>query len=262
MHLRIAGAVVVCAALAAPACADVTFTMKVRQSQSEPKSTAAGERIDYISGHKLRTDLNVAGERRSIIIDADTGQLILLEPEKRIATVVDLQSLSAGIRQHVRGGGLTPLVIATPRTRQIAGAGCTVHDLKVTLPLSPESLGSFVVTGSACLAKDGPGAADVSGFYRAAAEKGLLFGDPSAPTEPAPAILMMAVYRELVARGVPLATDLKLGTESTGAMADLMKQMGASDASRTTTTEAVSVSTARLPPSLFEIPDGYQVVKV
>ena len=257
MRVRIAEVVVVCAAFAAPAYADVTFTMKVRDALSK----AAGERTDYFAGHKLRSDVNVGGERRSMIVDADTGQLVLLDPEKRIATVVDLQSLSAGLRQTVPGT-LEPLVTATPRTRQLAGVTCTVHDLKMTIPPSPDQPMSIVLTGSACLAKGGPGAADVSEFYRAAAEKGLVFGDPSAPTEPAPAVMMTALYKALLARGVPLATDVKMGFEATGAMADLLKQMGASAQARATTTETVSVSAAALPPSMFEIPDGYQVVKV
>lgn len=257
MRVRIAEVVLVCAAFAAPAYADVTFTMKVRDSLSK----AGGERTDYFAGHKRRSDLNVAGERRSVIIDADTGQLVWLDPEKRVATVVDLQSLSAGIRQTVPGN-LQPLVAAMPRTRQLAGVTCTVHDLKITIPPSSDQPMSIVLTGSACLAKGGPGAADVSEFYRAAGEKGLVFGDPSAPTEPAPAVMMTALYKELLARGVPLATDVKIGFEATGAMADLLKQMGAAGQSRTATTEAVSVSTATLPPSMFEIPDGYQVVKV
>jgi hypothetical protein len=153
-------------------------------------------------------------------------------------------------------------VTASSSRRQIAGATCTVYDLKITLPpTAAEPLMSMVLTGSACLVEGGPGAADLSAFYRAAAEKGLFFGDPNAPTEPGPALLMTGMYRELASRGVPFATELKTSIEATGAMAEVMKQMnGMGDAPRTTT-EVVSISTATIPPSTFEVPAGYDVVK-
>jgi hypothetical protein len=256
MRVGIATTVLLCAAFAAQAYADVTVTMTVR----EPQPKAGGERTDFIAGHKLRTDLNVDGERRSIIIDADSGQLVFLDPGNRIATVVDLQSLAPGIKQAAPGT-VERIITVTPRTRQLAGATCTVNDLKMTIPPSAGQPVSVVLTGSACLAKDGPGAADVAAFYQAAAAKGLVFGDPSAPTEPGSAILLMAAYMEMVARGLPLATDVKIGIDATGAMAVFMKQSGSSSEILTTATEAVSVSTAAIPPSVFAIPNGYRIIK-
>jgi hypothetical protein len=72
---------------------------------------------------------------------------------------------------------------------------------------------------------------------------------------------MTALYRELVSRGVPFATDLKTAVDATGSMAELLKQMGGVGDGRMTTTEVVSVSTAIIPPSTFEVPAGYAVVK-
>jgi hypothetical protein len=172
-----------------------------------------------------------------------------------------MRTLAAEMAQHFVDAPKAS-VTATAGTRQIAGATCTVHDLKMTLP--PAAGGppmSMVLTGSACLVKGGPGAADVSAFYQAAAQKGLFFGDPTAPTEPGPAVLMTALYRELVSRGVPFATDLKTAVDATGSMAELLKQMGGVGDGRMTTTEVVSVSTAIIPPSTFEVPAGYAVVK-
>ena len=259
MRVRIADVVFVCAAFAAPAYADVTFRMTV--SGSGLDSGNSGDRTDYIKGNKLRMDLSVAGEPRSVIVDLDTHQLILLEPRQRMANIVDMRALAAEMSQHV-SGELKVSVTAASGTRQIAGATCTVHDLKVTLPPSaPEPGMSMVLTGSACLVKGGAGAADVSAFYQAAAAKGLFFGDPNAPTELGPALLMTGMYRELVSRGVPFATKLKTGVEATGAMAEVMKQMGGMGDARMSTTEVVSVSTATIPPSTFEVPAGYDVVK-
>jgi hypothetical protein len=259
MRVRIADVVLVCAAFVAPAYADVTFKMKVGGSGLD--SGNSGDRTDYIKGNKLRMDLSVAGEQRSVIVDLDTHQLIFLEPRQRMASIVDMRTLAAEMAKAVRGD-LKASVTATSGTRQIAGATCTVHDLKVTLPPpAVEPAMSMVLTGSACLVKGGSGAADLSAFYQAAAEKGLFFGDPNAPTEPGPALLMTGMYRELVSRGVPFATELKTGVEATGAMAEVMKQMGGMGDARMTTTEVVSVSTATIPPSTFQVPAGYDVVK-
>jgi hypothetical protein len=70
------------------------------------------------------------------------------------------------------------------------------------------------------------------------------------------------MYRELTSRGVPFAPDLKSTLEATTSeMAELMKQMGDLPGAPQTTTEVVSVSTAIIPPSTFEIPAGYQIVR-
>jgi hypothetical protein len=233
----------------------------MKTSQSGEGSRSASDRIDYLKGNKLRMDLSVDGEPRSIIVDLDADRLIWLVPQARMAHIVDLRTMASDMASF-GPRDLNASITATSRTRQIAGATCTVHDLKLALPLTAPPPTTLVLAGSACLAKDGPGAADVSAFYRAATEKGLFFGDPYAPTEIGHARLMTAMYREFVDRGIPFATELKPDVELTGAMAELMKQMGKTpSAPPTTKTEVVSISTAAIPPSTFEVPAGYEIVK-
>ena len=258
MRVRMAHVVFVCASFAAPAYADMTLKMKV--SASQPDLAQSGDRTDYIKGNKLRMDLSVSGEQRSIIVDLDTAQLIWVVPQARLAHIVDLRALAADMAKL--SGDPEVAVAATSRTRQIAGAACTVYDVKVTLPPGAGQLPvSIVLTGSACLAKGAASATDLSSLYRVATEKGLFFGEPNAPTQLGPARLMTALYRDLTSRGLPLAVALELRSEATGQLAELLKQMGGTKQASTTTAEVVSVSTATIPPSTFEIPAGYTVEK-
>jgi Probable zinc-ribbon domain len=87
-RVRITDVVFVCAAFAAPAFADVTFKMKVGGGRQE--SGSSGDPTDYIKGNKLRMDLSVAGEQRSVILDLDEHQLIFVEPRQRMASIVDM----------------------------------------------------------------------------------------------------------------------------------------------------------------------------
>jgi hypothetical protein len=98
MRGRTAAVVFVCAAFAAPVYADVTFKMKVNGGGSD--AAHPGERTDYVTGNKLRMDLSVAGEPRSVIVDLDTAQLIFLEPSVRLAHIVDMRTLAAEMAKH------------------------------------------------------------------------------------------------------------------------------------------------------------------
>jgi hypothetical protein len=109
-----------------------------------------------------------------------------------------------------------------------------------------------------CLAKNGPGQADVTAFYKAAADKGLFFGDPrAAKAQPGQAKGMTALYREMAALGVPLAHEMTIKFDGSGPMASMMGKMGGS----TMSNEVLSVSTDPIPDSTFEIPAGYKVIK-
>jgi hypothetical protein len=56
--------------------------------------------------------------------------------------------------------------------------------------------------------------------------------------------------------GVPYATEMKVGFEGEGPMADMMKKMGT-----TTTSEVTSITTSPVAATLFEVPAGYKINK-
>ena len=100
----------------------------------------------------------------------------------------------------------------------------------------------MVMEGSSCLVKNGPGQADSMAFHRASAKRvGAL--DPRQEKD-----------RQMAELGVPFATEVTISLGGGGPMAETR-------AIETHTTEVISVSTAPIPDSMFEIPADYEVVK-
>jgi hypothetical protein len=253
---RVIAAFVIWAAVAAPAAADVTFKQKI--SGKGMVGGGSGESVQYIKGTRMRTDQAVGGNQTSTIIDADAQQMTVLNHKRREAEVYDMTRIAADLAK-IPVSDVKASVTPTTQTRQIAGSTCTVHQMQVSVPteMGPEKV-TIVMAGPICLVKDGPGQADFSAFYKAAAEKGLFFGDPrAAKAQAGQAKGMTAMYREMAALGVPLAQEMSFKFEGTGMMATMMGKMGAN----TMTTEVVSVSTEAIPDSTFEVPAGYKVVK-
>ncbi len=63
-------------------------------------------------------------------------------------------------------------------------------------------------------------------FYRAASENGGFLDATQAKTRPAAAKAMTDMYRKMAELGVPFATEMKIGIEAEGPMAEMMKKMG------------------------------------
>jgi hypothetical protein len=194
----------------------------------------------------------------STIMDVANQQMIAINHAKKEAEVFDFRTIGAGLAK-IQATEMKARVTPKGQTRQIAGNACVVHDIEVTVPfdMGGEKL-TFLLSGPACLAKNGPGAADMAAFFKMAAEKGLFFGDPrSAKAQPAQAKGMMTLYTEMAALGVPLSQEINIGFQGEGQMAVMMSKMGGS----TMTSEVISASTDPIPDSTFEIPEGYKVTK-
>lgn len=256
VRVRVTGIFVLCAAMAAPSAADVTLKQKV--TGKGMMAMAAGENTQYIKGTRMRVDTAAGGNATSMIIDVNAQQMIVLNHKRREAEVNDMTKLSAEMAK-LPISDINASVTPTKETRQVAGTSCTVHDIKVTVPttMGNEEV-TFVLFGPICVAKNGPGAADFSAFFKAAAEKGFIFSDPrTAKAQPGQAKGMAAMYKEMAALGVPLSQEMNFKFEGSGAMAAMMSKMGGSSM----TTDVVSISTDAIPDSTFQIPEDYKTIK-
>jgi hypothetical protein len=254
--VRVAGVFIVAAVMAAPAGADVT--LKRKNDGKMMMGSMAGTGVQYIKGARMRDDQTVGGNETSTIIDVGAQQMVSLNHKRREALVYDMTKLSADLAK-IPMSDIKTKVTPTTITRQIAGHACTVYNMEATVPMEMggEKL-IFLLSGPACLAKNGPGHADFATLYTTAAEKGFFFGDPrAAKAQPGQARGMTAMYREMAGLGVPLAQEINIKFEGSGPMAGMMSKMGGSSM----TSEVVSVSTDPIPDSTFEIPAGYKVVK-
>lgn len=246
----------ICLVSASPAHADVTI--KQKNGGKMMGMSTAGDGTQYIKGLKMRTDQKIGNDAVSTIIDAGAEQMISLDHDKKEATITDMKKIATELAK-IPSGEVTASLTPTAQTRQIAGANCTVHDMKIGVPfaMGKDQL-MIVLAGPACLVKGAPGAADFAAFYKAFADKNLFMGDPrAAKGQPGHAKGIARMHREMAERGIPYSSDIQLTFEGSGMMATMMNKMGRS----TMTSEVISVSTDTIPDSMFEIPAGYKTKK-
>ncbi|MBA3948814.1 MAG: hypothetical protein H0X44_02585 [Acidobacteria bacterium] len=243
------------AVTASPAAAQVTLTEKT--TGTGMGQNMSGEGKQYIKGTKMRTDQTMGGKRTSVIIDAGTQQMIVLDHSKKEAVVTDMRAITKDLAK-IEASDVRASITPTSVKRQIAGASCTVHDMDVRVPAKVGPGGDDVIVtmkGPVCLTTGGPGVADYQAFYRAAAEKGLFFTDPrAAKAQPGQARGMTELYRQMAGKGVAYATDLSFTFEGKGMMATMMNKIGA----MTMKSEVVSASGAAIDVSVFAVPPGYK----
>jgi hypothetical protein len=252
---RLVGIALLCCAMASPALADVT--LKSKGTGTGMVGAVAGDMTQYVKGLKSRTDqTSGAGKQTSTIIDIATKQMIVLNHDSKEADVIDMTNLSETLAK-AGATEITATITPTPQTRQVAGQTCTVHDLRVAVPMQMgKSQMTMVMSGPQCLVKNGPGQAEFLAFYRAASENGGFLDATQAKTRPAVAKAMTDMYRKMSELGVPFATEMKMSMEAEGPMAEMMKKMAT-----TISTEVTSVSTAPIAATMFEVPAGYKVSK-
>jgi opacity protein-like surface antigen len=234
--------------------ADVTI--KQQNSGKGLGASGSGETTQYIKGLRMRTDSTMGGNTTTII-DAGAEQMISIDHGKKEATIVDMKKISAEIAT-ISATEITASMTPTGQTRQIAGASCSVHDMKIGVPMKMgNDTITIVMAGPACLVKGAPGAADYAAFFKAYAEKNLFMDPRAAKGQPAQAKGMTRMYTEMAERGFPLAFDAQIKFEGSGMMASMMNKMGGV----TMSTEVVSVATDSIPDSMFEVPAGYKTKK-
>ena len=251
---RAIASAVVCLALASPASADVT--LKSKGSGSGMLGAVTGDMTQHFKQAKLRIDQTSGGRQLSTIVDASVRQMVLLDHEKKQADVIDMASIGESLAK-IGASDVQASVTPTTETRQIAGATCTVYDVKVSVPMKMGNTAvNMVMSGPQCLVKNGPGHADIKAFYAQASEKGFFLDPAQAKAQPAVAKAMAEMHKKMADLGVPFATETNIDMEASGPMAELMKKMR-----NTVITEVTTVSTAPIADSMFEIPAGYKVTK-
>ena len=233
--MRFIAPAVICAAIATPVSADVTLHLK--RTDSDLRGSVI-DSTEYRKGAKVRTDSSGGSIASvSLIVDAGTGRVIMLTHDGKTAEVFDARKNAAFRKDSVPEvkHSFTPTV----ESRQIAGWTCTVYDFTASFQYAgmKEARGMPIVSeGSMCLVKNGPGQEDFSALYRA--ESALGFGSTN------------EVHRLVPELGVPFATKqtVRVGGERTKEIT-------------TYTSEVISVSTAPIPDSIFEIPTDYTVIQ-
>jgi hypothetical protein len=240
--------------------ADVTVTSTT--SGKAAWFNVGGEGVHYIEGRRMRSDQLVGGKNVALIIDIDNMRFVDINDKKKTATITPLAAIADEL-QKVGVKAINSTLTRTAQTKQIAGHSCTVHDIHVEMPFSPTGNpgdgldATMVMSGTVCLSTSAPGLADYQAFYKAAADSGFIFGNPSAaksPTGAAQAKGYADLTRKMAAAGMALESHVTITAKGDNPMAGLMAKAAASDIITTVTKiEAGDVAADK-----FEIPAGYK----
>jgi hypothetical protein len=234
--MRFIAPAVICAAIATPVSADVTLHLKRTETDFGGRVIDSTE---YRKGPKVRTDSSGSSiASQSMIVDAGTGRVVMLWHDGKTAEVFDARKTAALLR---KGGApeVKQSFTATVQSRQIAGWTCTVYDFTASFEYAEmkEARGMPIVfEGSMCLVKNGPGQADFSALYRAESALGVGSTDE--------------IHRQVMELGVPFATK-----QTVRVAGEMTKEI------TTHTSEVISVSTAPISDSIFDIPPDYTVIQ-
>lgn len=221
-----------------------------------------------IKGLKSRMDVEVMDQRIVTLTDLAAKQIILLNSAKKTAQV-----LGAGGAQVPGLPAAMPQVDMsfkpTGQSRVIEGAKCEEHAFDLAVAVSemaasgqapPEAAAmmqdvKMVMSGSVWIAPGGAGVADYTRFQKAAAGSSLLGAlTGMVPGQGGGMDKLMAAAAS--APGLPYLTEMTMTFQGTGPMVEMMKKMGPMKMSQRIT----AVSTDPIPDSVFEVPEGYQIV--
>ena len=214
----------------------------------------------YIKGSRMRIDTPDGSTIKSMVFDVDAQKIYMFDNKKKEADVWDMAQLGEEIGKAVAVEGATVSIKPNGKTKQIAGRNTTGYDIEMSMPVkmggekgAPMTLN---MTGETYIAKGAPGTADFIGFYKAASEKGFIFGDPrAAKGSPGPSKAMAEVYEEFAKLGgVPYESNMQMKGGGEGVMSFMAKMFNVS--STTTVTES---NTNAIPADMFAPPAGYKL---
>lgn len=207
----------------------------------------------YFKGTRMRSDT----ENRISILDVASHQMIVLDTKKKEARIVDMAAIQEGIQKSLAGETHAQLT-ATGQTKMVLGRSCTEYTATIGVPMKMgDDALNVLMTGPIWIAKGAPGTADYTGFYKAAAENGMFFGNPDQAKGPGAAQMrsMVELYRQIAALGgVTYETALQTKFEGSGMMAAMMNKVGGF----TFISSVTSSATDPIPDAMFEVPAGYK----
>jgi hypothetical protein len=262
MRVRIAMVALGLVACASDASADVKLVAQMTGKMMG--RSPSGETVTYIKGNKMRTDQTMGGSQLSTIMDVDTGELISINHKNKEAEIWNIAELSKTMQDTgIAANGVDVKITPNNETKEIAGFKADGYDMNVSVKSAmrgasgqPAMAMTVNITGPAFLSTAAPGARDYANFYMAAAEKGFFFGDPrAAKAQPGNAKGMMALYRTMAEKGIPLEAKQVIKLSGDGPMAGIFAKMGGGEIN----SSVVSVSDETIAADVFTVPAGYKV---
>jgi hypothetical protein len=223
----------------------------------------------YIKDNRMRSDAELGKYVQSTIFDLDAQKMYFLDSRKDEVEVWDMATFAGELNRTVDTAGMKTSFAPNAQTKEIGGQTADGHEVEVSVPYVMGGASGppmqLVMTGVAWVVKDAPGTADYARFYQAAAEKGWIFGHPSAAkAQPGQARAMAEMYREIAALGgIPYEMNMDMqikagdvGMNPIGLLNGLLGRSG----NGLMTTVVESIETGALTDDLFTPPAGRRLV--
>jgi hypothetical protein len=235
--------------------ADVRITETV-VAKAGDRSQPAATRVTAVQGNRMRIDHQQDKESASTLYDLNDSVTIALDTKKKRADVRAMAERNAKLEKLYPRARTTTTLTATGTRRDVAGVSCGDHTFSVRVPLTKDESIAFMLTGSACVAADAPGAGDYLAFARAAIDRQLLLG-PASDNRLVLALVraQTELYRALAdAGGIPFVVDMNMAVDGKGMLAGMVRKL--LSGSRTSTVTAVSAGP--LDEAMFVVPAGWK----
>lgn len=256
-------AILLSAAMVAPAFADVTIKMTTGGKGMGMSASSSG--TTYIKGNRMRTDLQTGNRTQTTIFDLDAQKMYIFESGRKEADVWDMAEFSKQITAAVDVSQLKASIKPNNQTRQFGSLAANGYDMEISMPTSmggnKEMMMTVTLAGPVWIVKNAPGAADYTAFYRTAVEKGWIFGDPrAARAQAGQAKAMSEMYRQFAEiGGIAYESDIQVKMSMDGAGAGPMAGMLAKMGNMSMQTKVEDVQTGPLADDLFTPPAGYKL---
>jgi hypothetical protein len=277
---RLAGILLIAAMAASPVAADVTITTVTTIEGAMVSAGTGGispRVVVRISGTKSRMDIDTGDQVLATISDTATNQAYLLRPDDKTALLLQPETAASADAGAAVVAGIDASVTPTGGKREISGVSCDEYAVTMKLDLAavagggsalPPEVASMLkdvylhVTGSIWAAKDAPGSAEYVAFQKtaarlAAAAAGRTVSGGAAGPAPIPSGMDRLLTGFPEASGIPYLTELTTKLEGTGQLVALLQQMGQMKING----KVESVSTEAVPADLFNVPEGYTIVR-
>jgi hypothetical protein len=240
--------------------ADVTMKQTITGKGMGMSGTMSG--TTYIKGLKMRSDTVTGDTTRTTIFDVDAQKMYMFDSKKKEADVWDMAAFGSQMSKTVDVSQMKGSIKPNGQTKQIAGQTANGYDMEISMPttLGGQKDGpkmTATLAGPVWIVKGAPGTEDFQRFYKAALDKGWIFGDPrAAQAQPGQAKAMAEMYKQLAETGgIPYEQEMNIKMSGEGPMAGLMAKMG----NISSQSSVQSVETGTLDAALFAPPAGYKL---